>query len=209
MVRFVVMAAGLASRMGKDKLALPWKNTTVLGHVLDTVLSVVKNQPSALASEMEIRVVARQPIEKYVSEDRIGEFYEHNGVWLFDPNPRPLAETIRIGLQDLNSEVHSYAFLQGDQVGVTAQMLSACLAEVINHTPDFLVPMTGETAGSPVFFHKRYIPELSALQGEQGGRMVLNLYPDRWRKFPVEEGCLDDVDTPEQYQALFSQHNVY
>ncbi|SDH41749.1 nucleotidyltransferase family protein [Desulfosporosinus hippei] len=205
MVRFVVMAAGLASRMGKDKLALPWKNTTVLGHVLDTVLAAVNNQASALASTLEIQVVARQPIEKYVSEDSMNEFYKHSGVWHFAPNPRPLADTIKIGLQDLNSEVHSYAFLPGDQVGVTAQMLSACLAEVIKHPPDFLVPMTGETAGSPVFFHKRYVPELLALQGEQGGRVVLNRYGDRWRKFPVEESFFYDVDTPEQYQALFSQ----
>jgi len=38
MVRLVVMAAGEATRMGRDKLALAWRDATVLASVLDAVL---------------------------------------------------------------------------------------------------------------------------------------------------------------------------
>ena len=44
MVRFVVMAAGQATRMGQDKLVLPWQDTTVLGYVLQTVLEAIELQ---------------------------------------------------------------------------------------------------------------------------------------------------------------------
>lgn len=210
MVRFVVMAAGLATRMGRDKLALPWRKTTVLGHVLQTVLEAIKLQESVSPlCQIEIHVVSRQPIETYVSGDGIREFEGYGGIWHYTPSPRPLAETINLGLQDLTSEVHSFAFLPGDQVGVTVQELSACLGEVLKCLPDFLVPIAGDKVGSPVFFHRRYVPELLALQGEQGGRNVLNRYPDRWLKFPVEESLFQDVDTPEQYQALFSQTTIF
>ncbi len=206
MVRFVVMAAGLASRMGRDKLALPWKKTTVLGHVLETILEVIKLQKSlSPLCKLEIQVVSRQPIETYISNEGIREFEEYGGTWKYAPSPRPLAETIKIGLQDLNSEIDTLAFLPGDQVGVTVQELSACLGEVINFSPDFLVPIAGDTAGSPVFFHRRYVPDLLALQGEQGGRNILNRYTERWMKFPVSETFFDDVDTPQQYEALFSR----
>jgi len=209
MVRFVVMAAGLATRMGRDKLALPWNKTTVLGHVLQTVIEVIKLQKNVSSQcRIEIHVVSRQPIETYVSEDGIKEFEEHGGIWNYAPSPRPLAETIKMGLQNLNSEVHSFGFLPGDQVGITVHELSACLDEVLRFFPDFLVPVAGDKTGSPVFFHRRYIPELLALQGEQGGKVVLNCYPDRWRKFVVEESLFFDVDTPEQYQALFNEHSV-
>lgn len=205
MVRFVVMAAGLATRMGRDKLALPWKKTTVLGYVLETILEVIKLHKSiSQESGMEIYVITRQPIETYVSEEGIREFREQGGIWRHVPTPLPLAETIKLGLQDRNSKVFNYAFIPGDQVGINVQELSGCLGEVLKVNPDFLVPIAGDIAGSPVFFHKRYVSELLALQGEQGGRIVLNRYPDRWMKFPVRESLFYDVDTPEQYQALFN-----
>ena len=212
MVRFVVMAAGLATRMGQDKLVLPWKDTTVLGYVIQTILEAITLQKqrslvvSSLSVGTEIYVVARHPMEAYLAEDRIRRFNSYGGAWIQVPSPKPLAETIRYGLQDLNSEVQCIGFLPGDQVGVSAQGLADCLQQVLQVFPDFLVPIAGDKVGSPVFFHKRYVPELLALQGEQGGREVLYLYPERWWKYPVEERFFQDVDTPEQYNALMGQN---
>lgn len=203
MVRFVVMAAGLATRMGQDKLVMPWKDSTVLGHVLETLLEAVEVQKVFT----EICVVARHPIESYVTEESRDKFKTCGGIWLRVPTPKPLAETIRLGLYDLSSAVQAIGFLPGDQVGVTAQGLASCLRQVQRILPDFLVPMVGDMTGSPVFFHRRYVPELMTLQGEQGGRVVLNRYPERWSKYPVEESLFQDLDTPEQYQALRNQNS--
>lgn len=198
MVRFLVMAAGQASRMGQDKLALPWKESTVLAYVLQTVIRGIELQQA----NAEVFVVARKPIETYIPAKGIDRFYALGGIWYLAPGPQPLAETIRMGLQDLKEEVQQIGFLPGDQVGISVQSLSAFLQEVIFTQPDFLVPMAGGKAGSPVFFHRRYLPELLALRGEQGGREVLYRYPERWSKFSVDESIFQDVDTPEEYQAL-------
>lgn len=202
------MAAGQATRMGQDKLVLPWKETTVLGHTLQTLLEAITLQKhrsltaSSHSVDTEIYVVARHAIEAYLTEDRIRMFDSFGGVWIQVPTPKPLAETIRYGLQDLNSEVQSIGFLPGDQVGITVPRLAGCLQEVLQNLPDFLVPIVGDKAVSPVFFHRRFVPELLELRGEQGGREVLYRYPDRWRKYPVEASFYQDVDTPEQYDAL-------
>lgn len=207
------MAAGKATRMGKDKLVLPWKNTTVLGYVLQTVLEVITLQEqralreSSLSGVTELYVVARHPIETYLTEDCIRIFHAYGGVWIQVPSPKPLAETIRYGLQDLNNKVKWIGFLPGDQVGITALRLADCLQQLRIVSPDFLVPFAGEKAGSPVFFHKRYVPELLKLQGEQGGREVLYRYPEQWWKYPVEDRFVQDVDTPEQYYALRCQES--
>jgi molybdenum cofactor cytidylyltransferase len=197
------MAAGQATRMGQDKLVMPWKDSTVLGHVLQTVLEAIILQDACI----EICVVARHTIEAYVSEEVRDEFKACGGIWLQVPSPKPLAETIRLGLKDLNSEVQVIGFLPGDQVGVTVQGLASCLHQVLQILPDFLVPIAEDNTGSPVFFHRRYVPELLALRGEQGGREVLNRYPERWRKYRVEESLFQDVDTPEQYDALLIQNS--
>ena len=211
MVRFVVMAAGKATRMGQDKLALPWQDTTVLGYVLQTLQEAITLQEQRSLGEVssivltEIYVVVRHPIEAYLTEELIEMFNRYGGVWFQVPSPKPLSDTIRYGLQDLISEVQSIGFLQGDQVGITAQELADCLSQVQQVSPDFLVPIAGDKAGSPVFFHKRYLPELLALQGEQGGREVLYRYPERWCKYPLQDTFIQDVDTPEQYKALLGQ----
>jgi len=205
------MAAGLATRMGQDKLALPWKDTTVLGYVIQTSLEAItlykqlSLDSSSRSGTPEIVVVARHPMECYLTEHLIRRFNSYGGVWIQVPVPKPLAETIRYGLQDLSSEVQSIGFIPGDQVGVTPQGLADCLQQVMQYCPDFLVPTAGDQAVSPVFFHKRYIPELLALQGERGGREILYQYPDRWWKYPVEDGFFQDVDTQEQYKALMIQ----
>jgi len=211
-VRFVVMAAGLATRMGQDKLALPWKATTVLGHVLQTLIEAITLQElrslreSSLSVDTEIVVVARHPMEIYLTKDLIQSFNSCSGTWLEVSCPKPLAETIRDGLQDLESRVQCIAFLPGDQVGVTAKELADCLGKVLKDPPDFLVPIAGDKAVSPVFFHKRYVPELLGLEGEQGGREILYRYPERWCRYPVDEQFFLDVDTPEQYEALLIIH---
>jgi Uncharacterized MobA-related protein len=193
------MAAGQATRMGQDKLVMPWGKFTVLGFVLRSVLEALE---SLAKSRIEIYVVARHPIEAYVSQETIAKFSNSYGTWLQVPSPKPLAETIRLGLQDLDSEIEEIGFLPGDQVGVTAYGLNLCLQQVLQTRPDFLVPIAGNQTGSPVFFHRKYVPDLLALREEQGGRQVLSCYPERWKKFELEESFFQDLDTPEQYHTL-------
>jgi molybdenum cofactor cytidylyltransferase len=207
------MAAGQATRMGQDKLVLPWQDTTVLGYVLQTVLEAItlQEQRSLMVSSRsegtEIYVIARHPINAYLGEDCIRRFNSYGGVWIQVPSPKPLAETIRCSLQDLKSEIQWIGFVPGDQVGITAQRLADCLQQVLQKQPDFLVPIVGDKAVSPVFFHRQYVPELLELRGEQGGREVLYRYPKRWWKYPVEDSFFQDVDTPEQYNTLLAQHS--
>ncbi|MDQ7096979.1 NTP transferase domain-containing protein [Desulfosporosinus sp. PR] len=212
MVRFVVMAAGQATRMGRDKLALACGQTTVLGHVLQTVLDGLELQKKLLREfagfsepTMEILVVARRPPEEYLSGKTLTRFRELGGIWLQVPCAIPLAETLRLGLSNLKEEIQTVGFLPGDQVGVTAQGLAGCFTQVLKQSPDFLVPVSGGLVGSPVFFHRRYVEELRDLQGEQGGKSVLYRYPGLWTKYTVEEGFLQDVDTPEEYRLWTEQ----
>lgn len=214
MVRFVVMAAGLSTRMGQNKLVMPWKDTTVLGYVLQTVQEAIalhnqrKLVVSAPSLDIEIYVVAKHSIGTYLNEDHIRMFNTNFGVWIEVPNPKPLSETIRYGLQDINSEVHYIGFMPGDQVGITARKLADCLQQLVNNHPDFLVPIVEDKAVSPVFFHKQYVPELLKLRGQQGGREVLYRYPERWWKYPVKASFARDVDTPDEYNELMGQIGI-
>ena len=206
MLRFVVLAAGQASRMGRDKLALPWGKSTVLGKVLETIFQTIDLVQRTLGADInwvDLRVVTRKPIEAYLGGDLISKFNTLGGTWLIFNNPdcpRPLAESVRLGLQSLTPEITGVGFLPGDQIGITVKELSELMQMFRLEKPDFLIPCLGNITGSPVFFQERYVQELSELKEEQGGKAVLNKYPDRWRTYPVNEDFFYDLDTPEDYK---------
>lgn len=211
MVRFVVMASGQATRMGQDKLSLPWKNTTVLAYVLKTIRESLKLlDPSFFEVPAEIWVVARKTGRVYLkglNEPEEGVFKQ---VWINQPTIRPLSETIRLGLADLPQESAGICFVPADQVGLEPRILADLIRCFLEKRPDFLIPSTEGCAGikgkgktgSPVFFHRRYLEDLRSLQGEQGGRAVLKQYPERWLTYPVPETFMEDIDTPEDYRRL-------
>lgn len=196
MVRFVVMASGQAKRMGQDKLALPWGDTTVLGHVLEAIL---KSTQEGAGISVEVRVVARKPRSHYWDKDS-GNI---KWVWINEPEPRPLSATIRLGLADLPHETQGICFVPGDQVGLEPRKLAELTACFIENQPDFLIPVEESgIKGSPLFFHRRYVEELCSLKEEQGGSVLLKRYPERGRTYLVPAGFLEDVDTPEDYRKF-------
>src|ERR1043166_8621287 len=72
----VILAAGASSRMGRPKLLLPWRNTTVIGHLLD--------QWSILgASPVVVVCAARDPLLP-AELDRLGF---PTGGRVLNPNP--------------------------------------------------------------------------------------------------------------------------
>lgn len=205
MVRFVVMGAGKASRMGLDKLVMPWGDTTILGHVLHKVCGCVEKLCD-LASEPdtpEIRVIARRPITDFRLTVQVPgpKACRLPFTWVQVPNPQPLAVTIKAGLSELSEGIQGLCFIPGDQVGLKEPVLLEMAKCFLQKCPDFLVPEAGRVTGSPVFFHRRYLAELMNLQGEQGGRQVLEKHPERWMRYPVDPDFFLDIDTIEEYEA--------
>lgn len=221
MVRFVVMASGQATRMGQDKLGLPWQDSTssILEYVLKVVDQALNRIEEAFQIPAEVWVIARKPVREYLkSEDWLNtvktksvDYVKH--IWINAAALRPLSETIRLGLADLPEGMKGICFIPGDQVGLEPSTLAELIRFFLENQPDFLVPWVRNSdpsdspdpsgfPGSPVFFHSHYYQELCSLQGEQGGRAVLTRYPERWVKYPVPSEFLEDVDTPQDYTRL-------
>ena len=56
--------------------------------------------------------------------------------------------------------------------------------------------------GNPCLFPSALFPELAALEGDQGGTVVIRAHPDLLVLSETPEPELADVDTPEGLQAL-------
>lgn len=64
-------------------------------------------------------------------------------------------------------------------------------------------PASGARHGHPVLFDRRVFPELRRAALDAGAKEVIRRYADVVLDVPVtDEGCLADVDTPHDYEAL-------
>ena len=117
---------------------------------------------------------------------------------------RGLSFTIRAGLSALSpiSPEDFLLFAAADQPrlgsGTAARLLDAARPGVLTAAACW----EGQP-GNPVLFSAALLPELEALTGDQGGRVVLRRHWDLCVLIPVEDPLeLADADTPEALLAL-------
>jgi molybdenum cofactor cytidylyltransferase len=64
-------------------------------------------------------------------------------------------------------------------------------------------PAIGDRHGHPVVFDQRLFAELRTAPLDVGAKAVVRAHADEIVNVPVtDEGCLVDVDTPQDYEAL-------
>jgi molybdenum cofactor cytidylyltransferase len=112
--------------------------------------------------------------------------------------------SVGTGLQALPSNVGAAIFLLSDQPQVPKKLLDElCLAHAYSLSPIVAPRVYGKRA-NPVLFDRIVFPELLALEGDTGGRVLFS----EESRFPVEwvdwddANLLLDVDTPGDYQRL-------
>ena len=89
---------------------------------------------------------------------------------------------------------HLY-FLQQISPGFERKLWKDLSAKWKNSMQTWAVSVMGETPGNPVWFSRKYLPDLRALSGDQGGRKILKKHPEEIRWYPVAHAKeLEDVD---------------
>ena len=85
-------------------------------------------------------------------------------------------------------------FIQPETIANILAALSASAAIVI--------PTFNGARGHPVAFAANFLPELMALQGDQGARSIVAAHPARLKLLPVDDaGVVADIDTPDDLRS--------
>jgi molybdenum cofactor cytidylyltransferase len=67
-------------------------------------------------------------------------------------------------------------------------------------------PAIGDRHGHPVLFDRWVFDELRRAPLTEGAKVVVHAHADELVNVPVDdEGCVEDVDTPEEYRALLDR----
>jgi len=178
-VTCVVLAAGRATRMGREKLSLPFGD----GTMLDAVLAACTVFPTVVVATPGLAVPKRRSLR----------------VVLNDQPERGMAHSLRLA----NAEVpksHALAVLLADKPLVNAALLQRLLDAP---GADVVFPVRGTIPGHPVIFSARARELIESLP--DGDTLRLLREDVRLTRFALpteDDGAFVDVDTEEDYRAL-------
>ncbi len=187
MINAIIMASGFSSRMGENKLLLKYKGCALVEYVLENVSK----------SNFSHRLIVTNRIEVI----ELSKKRNINGIMNLNADLGQ-SESIKLGI--LNSpEALGYAFFTGDQPFINEEIITELINEFEQYPNNIIVPIYKGRRGNPVIFPKKYTEELLKLQGDIGGKTVINKFIYQVRFIEIhEELPLWDIDTMEDYNKL-------
>jgi molybdenum cofactor cytidylyltransferase len=195
-VAAVVVAAGASSRMPAIKQLLPWKNTTLLGHV-------IKQLEQAGAEHIFVVLGANEKeILKTIDSSNIGII--HNQDWPQGMGTS-IAKTISY-FKDHQLEFDSLLIATCDQPLIKLTHYKKLLNSCINEGR-IVASYYNEGLGIPVVFDKIYFNELGTLTHDVGAKSIVKNHLDRLIQIDAPEAAID-LDTEKRYEQYYHTYGI-
>ncbi len=190
MISAIVLAAGLSSRMHKNKLLLPYRGKPIVEHVVRALEnSQVGEMVIVIGHEAEkIREALRDYSVKWV----LNEQYS-----------KGMSSSLKAGVQAISSSAEGMLISLGDQPLVSAAEIDLLIDAFKQSGKKIIVPVFEAKRGNPVLFHCQYKEEMMKIQGDKGGRDLLKT--NAAEVFAVEmptDHVLRDIDLPADYEKI-------
>lgn len=186
-----ILAAGRSSRMGRNKLLLPYKDHTVIEEVLGQILE------SDLEEVIVVTGFEREYVEqliKKIRNDRVRIIFNEN----FELGR---AESIKCAVRNISDQTDAILFMVGDKPTVRAELINRAISEFKRESPDILFVKIPAGRGHPIIFSRRLFAALLKLEGDTVGDGMIAAYKDGVVELPDGEAQAD-IDTLDDYRIL-------
>ena len=186
----VVLAAGLSSRMGTNKLLIQLAGKPLVRHSVEA--AVASRAQSVIVvtgnNREEVEAALREINVKFVNNPEFSE---------------GLSSSLKCGLKALPTECDGAMVLLGDMPFVTPALIDRLIAAFAPGLGRAIcVPVAKGRRGNPVLWASRFFPEMLALEGDGGAKPLLARHRDLVCELEAaDDGSLIDIDTPEALTA--------
>ncbi len=184
----LILAAGASTRLGQPKQLVQLAGKTLLERACETALSI-DNQAVVVVlgahSEVLKSAIEHLPVKTLVNEN-----------W-----QSGMGSTIACGMAQLPHDADAVLLLLCDQPFVTHDLLEK-LVEKWQENPDHVIASAySGSFGPPAVFGKRYFEELTALNGQQGAKKLMERHREQLLLVDFPDGEMD-VDTEEDLKRM-------
>ena len=186
----IVLAAGGSTRMGEPKQLLPIDGRPMVRHVVEVVCA------AGLAQVVVVVGAEAQPVTRALAG--LSVQISFNESWA-----RGLSDSLKTGLDALRPEIQATLIVLADQPGLTTDLLQSLAARYQATRARVVAPYYQGHRGNPVLFDRVLFQELRAVEGDRGGRDILERHRDWVERVDVDTpAVLLDVDTFEDYERV-------
>lgn len=181
----IILAAGLSSRMGCNKLLLPLGDTTVLGALLTNFPFPLFHQTCVIVSNDETKEVAQSyPVEIVTNS------HPQKGK----------SGSIHLGIHATPTE-NGLLFMTGDQPFTRPATIEKIVSTFYDYPEHIICPKFENYRANPVIFPHQLRQELLQLEKDNGGRQIIDRFPERIKFVKLHDRSeFFDIDTPEDYE---------
>ena len=193
MIAAIVPAAGMSTRMGRNKLLLAFKGKPLIAQAVDTLLQsevdevvvVIGHEADKVKAELQGRQVT------IVENSNYGQ---------------GMSTSIRVGLGAVSSGARAIMIYLADQPLLEPEdvnRLTRAFAEARVHNKSIVVPFFRGQRGNPVILDASYKEAILDVVGEAGCKRVIKRNPDKVLVVEMEtDHVVRDVDRIEDYEGL-------
>ncbi len=193
-VAAVVLAAGASKRMLAIKQLLPWKETTLLGHVLSQL------EQSDATDVFLVLGAHETEILKEVNTDNIKLI--HNDDWALGMGSS-ISKTINF-LEENQYAYDGILVAVADQPLIDIEHYNKLINSCIN-SKRIIASYYNNDLGVPVVLGAEYFAELKSLQEDVGAKSIIKKHLEHLIRMDAAYGAID-LDTKERYERFYSTH---
>lgn len=187
MITGIILGSGFSRRMKRDKLTMDLKGKAIIEYVIE----------ACLGSNLDkiILVYRTERVRK------IGEKYKIKTAYNENANLGQ-SQAIKLGIGE-SDRTSSFMFLVGDQPFLSENLINTLISEYHRLGEKIVVPYYDGRRGMPVIFPASYRQELLKLQGDKGGRQIIEREDGNVHRLDIKDIKLGiDIDRQEDLDQV-------
>jgi molybdenum cofactor cytidylyltransferase len=196
MISAIVPAAGLSSRMGQNKLLMPFGDKSLIEHAVDTLR----------ASDID-EIVVVLGHEAGQVRSRLGRHEGHRVNFVHNPDYREgLSTSVRAGMGAVAKGTEAIMIYLADQPLIEPDEINH-LIQAFAHAKragkSIVIPFFENQRGNPVILDASYRAMALDIAGDVGCRRIIKRHPEQVFAVQMQtDHVVRDVDTPEDFLGV-------
>jgi len=184
----IILASGFSKRFNKNKLVTKINGKPLVEIILQEVCHSNFDEVILIYREEEIKKISLKydVLTAYNEKANLG-----------------MSEAVKLGVNLANDKSDGYMFFMGDQPLIKADIINELIDEFYKDKDKILVPKCQGKRCNPVTFPERYKKDLLNLEGDIGGRKIIDSTKDEIKYTIIKDKYFNmDIDTIEDEKEV-------
>lgn len=183
----VIMCSGLSRRMGQNKLLMYLGGKIIVEYVIENVIKSEFDEVIMIYGDDELKRVADKYNLKAI----------HNPL-----REKGQSEAIKLAVRNSGSHI-GISFFMGDQPLLSTETINLLLNEFAKTEKNIIMPSYNGKMGAPVIFPLNLSEDFLKLEGDVGGKVVINSNIKLLKKIEIKNVRESmDIDNKEDLEKL-------